>query len=114
MAALRAAAALARNLEAAVRLLACIVVPYPPDLANPRVAPRFASARCERWAGLPNCDVLLETSYCRDITTALDCAVEPHSLVVAGRRKHWSRPREPVWMRALRSRACDLVIVEVN
>jgi hypothetical protein len=113
-AAIQAAGVLARNLDAVVRIVSFLIVPYPLDLDQPCVSPAFTAAR---WASLArglDTEVQCQICYCREIATAVAETLSPNSLVVVGRRAGWWSRRGTRLVRLLRSQHHKIVVVDVR
>jgi len=112
-AALAAAETLARDLDAYIRLVAFIIVPYPLDLTQPPVPSAFTIDRNTSLARKLDLEMQLQICYCRDVATALGLCLGVRSLVIVGRKRRWWSWRENRLMRLVRSRGHQLVIVDV-
>ena len=90
--ALQTAAALARDLNARIRLVVPEVVPYPLPIDTPPALPEFSERRFEALAARATASVAemrVEIYLCRDRGQALTQALEPASTVVIAARKPW-------------------------
>ena len=114
LAALGAAGALARGLDAEIRLVTVIVVPYPLDLTRPPVRSSFTIYRITSLVRRLNFETQLHICYCRDISAALRYCLGVKSLVVMGHKKKWWSLRENKLLRLVRSCGHQLVIAEVD
>ena len=88
-AALKVAANLIAGLEADIDLVVPYVVPFPLPLAKPAVPPGFALRRLRELAAAANVQTSIHMYLCRDRFETLLQVLEPHSIVVVGRRKRW-------------------------
>jgi len=113
-AALAVAEKLARSLDADIRLLKCIIVPYPLDLDQPPVPSSFTIDRNTSLAGRSNLEMHVQICYCRDVAAALAFCLAARSLVVMGRKRKWWSRRENRLARLVRSSGHQLVIVDLN
>jgi hypothetical protein len=96
-AALKAAATLARNLEARLGLIITEVVPFRLPLDQPRVSVEFLKRRQEALvaqAGLDGDEMSVQICICRDRKEALGRLLPVPSLVVLGGRRGWWHTRE--------------------
>ena len=82
--ALKAAARLAHDLSARIRLLVIEVVPYPLPLDRPAVALPFTERRFRILAGEATIETNVDIHLVRDREKALQSVLEPHSVVVLG------------------------------
>jgi hypothetical protein len=97
VAALAAAARLAKDLCANIRLLAAEVVPFHFSLDRPHVPPEFMERRLYRLvcdAGISDEELTIQVSLCRSPKPALESLLVPHSLLVIGAGAHWWNRRE--------------------
>jgi hypothetical protein len=107
VAALVAAADLARHLRGRIVLLAPEVIPFLLPLDHPHVAIDFLKKRyCDlvARAGLVDEDVTIRILLCRDCPAALKQTLAPHSLIVIGGSARWWRRRErklALWLERL-------------
>jgi hypothetical protein len=103
IAALAAAAQLAKNLCAHIRLLAPEVVPFHFSLARPHVTADFLEHRLYRLvcdAGIADEEVTVQVSLCRSSRRALAGLLAPHSLLVIASTHWWRREqRMERWLR---------------
>jgi hypothetical protein len=86
-AAIRTAAALARELSARLVLLIAKIVPWPLPLETPPVSAEFTARMVSQIAGDQD-DLTARVYLCRDPVAAIRNALEPGSLVVIGEKKH--------------------------
>ncbi|MGB6198871.1 MAG: hypothetical protein WBF35_04910 [Candidatus Acidiferrales bacterium] len=107
VAALRAAAALAKHLGAQIALVAPEVVPIRLPLDRPQISVQFLERRyCDLVASADVTDqpVTIRIWLCRDREQSLKQALAPHSLIVIGGSTRWWRRRErkmAQWLRTL-------------
>jgi hypothetical protein len=107
VAALIAAADLARHLGGRIVLLAPEVIPFLLPLDHPHVAIDFLKKRyCDLVAksGLLNEEVTIRILLCRDRSAALKQTLAAHSLIVIGGSARWWRRRErklALWLERL-------------
>lgn len=111
-AALNEAAALARGLDARIRLIAPIAVPYRQPLETPPVPASFYESKLGEAARRVGVDARVEIYLCRD-TDALLSAVLPHrAVVVLGGRRRWWPTREEALARRLRRLGHEVIFVD--
>src|SRR5271170_4805328 len=107
VAALIAAADLARHLSGRIVLLAPKVIPFLLPLDHTHVAIDFLKKRyCDlvATAGLMDEQVTIRILLCRDRSAALKQTLAPHSLIVIGGSARWWRRRErslALWLERL-------------
>jgi hypothetical protein len=97
LAALKAAAVLARNLDARLEFIIPEVVPFRLPLDQPRVSVEFLKQRQEalvREAGLQDLEISVQICICRDRKETLGRLLTAPSLVVLGGRRGWWPTRE--------------------
>jgi hypothetical protein len=112
-AALRAAASLARRLDARVTLLMPEVVPFPVPLDSPALDRRWNEARLQSIAQMSRVATTVHVRLCRDRWELLTDELRPRSLVVvAGRRRTWWRTGEESLARRLSRAGHEVVFVE--
>jgi hypothetical protein len=114
VAALAAAAHLAKNLCAHIRLLAAEAVPIHFSLQRPHVPADFLEGRLCRLisdAGLCGEDVTIQLSLCRSSKRALAELLAPRSLVVIAENLHWWERRECRTARWLRRQGHHVIFV---
>jgi hypothetical protein len=114
--ALKAAAALALDLGACVRLQAPIVVPYALPLEKPLVPVGFtsdllSSLVCEMKR--PDLECTVNLLLCRDRFQALAEVLKPNSLVVIAGRKRWYSTEESRLAKRLRSAGYQVIFIDV-
>jgi hypothetical protein len=95
------AANLTAGLGADIDLVVPLVVPFPLPLANPAVPPGFTLRRLRELAAAANVHASIYMYLCRDRFETLLQVMEPHSIVVFGKRKRWLPPRTDRIARAL-------------
>jgi hypothetical protein len=113
-AALTAAGTLARTLDAAIRLVEFIVVPYPLELTQPPIPASFTIDRDTSLARSLNLEIQIQLCYCRDVAGALELCLGANSLVIIGRKRGWWSKRDTPLTRLVRSRGHHLVIADVE
>jgi len=94
VAALGAAADLAKHLDGRISLFAPEIIPFLLPLDEPHVAVEFLKKRyCDlvASAGLVHQDVAIRILLCRDREAALKQSLAPHSLIVIGGSTRWWR-----------------------
>lgn len=97
LAALKASAVLARDLEVALGLIVTEVVPFRLPLDQPRVSVGFLKQRQEALvaqAGLEGAEISVQICICRDRKETLGRLLEAPSLIVLGGRRRWWPTRE--------------------
>jgi hypothetical protein len=97
VAALRAAADLAKHLDGRVALVAPEVIPFLFPLDEPHVAIDFMKKRYRDLvarAGLVDQEITIRILLCRDRQAALKQWLAPHSLIVIGGSTRWWARRE--------------------
>ena len=97
VAALGAAADLAKHLDGRISLFAPEIIPFLLPLDEPHVAVEFLKKRyCDlvASAGLVHQDVAIRILLCRDREAALKQSLAPHSLIVIGGSTRWWRRTE--------------------
>jgi hypothetical protein len=97
LAALAAAARLAKNLCAQIRLVAAEVVPIHFSLERPHVPAEFMEHRLSRLAcnaGIDEEELTVQVLLCRSPKLALSSLLAPRSLLVIGRASRWWNWRE--------------------
>jgi hypothetical protein len=116
VAALRAAADLAKQLEARISLLAPEIIPFLLPLDEPQVAVEFLKKRyCDlvASAGLVDQDVAIRILLCRDREAALQQSLAPHSLIVIGGSTRWWRRTERALAQRLGRLGHRVVFVDI-
>jgi hypothetical protein len=104
-AALAAAARLAKNLCAQIRLVAAEAVPIHFSLERPHVPAEFMEHRLSRLAcdaGIDEEELTVQVSLCRSPKQALSSLLAPRSLLVIGdatRWWNWRERRMAAWLR---------------
>jgi hypothetical protein len=97
LAALKAAASLAKNLDERLGLIMTEVVPFRLPLEQPRRSVEFLKQLQEglvAQAGLKSKEILVQICVCRDTREALGRLLPTPSLVVLGGRRNWWPSRE--------------------
>jgi hypothetical protein len=95
--ALKAADALAKDLNARVGLIVTEVVPFRLPLDQPRVSVEFLKERQDVLvsnAGIESQEIRVQICLCRDRKHTLHRLLPPRSLVVIGGRRNWWSSRE--------------------
>ena len=87
--ALKAAAQLAQDLSARIRLLVLEVVPYPLPLDHPAALLPFTQRRFRTLARNAPIETSVDIHLVRDREKALGEILEPHSVVVMGVHRSW-------------------------
>jgi hypothetical protein len=87
--ALSKATALARDLDARIRLVVPQIVPYPLDLDKPPVLLAFQEGRFQELAAAQAIETRVEIFLCRDVEVLLEEILPEHSTVLIGGRKTW-------------------------
>jgi hypothetical protein len=115
VAALRAAADLAKHLGGRLSLLAPEVVPFLLPLEEPNVAIEFLKKRycgMVASAGLLDEEVTIRILLCRDRVAALKLTLAPRSLIVVGGSTRWWKRSEHKLARSLRKMGHHVVFVD--
>jgi hypothetical protein len=87
--ALKAAAGLAHDLSARIRLLVLEVVPYPLPLDQPAALLPFTQRRFRTLAHNAAIETSVDIRLVRDREKAIGEVLEPHSVVVMGAPRSW-------------------------
>jgi hypothetical protein len=87
--AVRQAASLGSSLNASLRILMPVIVPYPLALSEPPVDCRILHGRLRTVAEGADIPTRIDVVYCRDRAEAAEKCLEPHSVVVVCWRKRW-------------------------
>lgn len=87
-AALRRAHQLAGGLNARIKVLVMHLVPYPLELSTPSITPAWTERHLQVLFEQSPTDISVMLYLCRDEVETLRSALDPHSLVVIG-RKRW-------------------------
>ena len=117
LAALKAAAELAKHLGAAITVMATQLVPLHFTLDRPHVAIEILKQRYSDWvreAGIEDEPVAVRILLCRDSRGALKQALPAHSLVVIGGKVRWWRWNERRLAQWLRKRGHFVVFVDAE
>lgn len=115
--AVKAAAALARDLCARVGLIVTEVVPFRLPLDQPRVSVEFLKDRQDALvseADIEEQEVRVQICLCRDRKHTLHQLLPPRSLVVIGGRRNWWSRREQRLETFLARLGHHVVFVEVG
>jgi len=111
MAALRAAANLAKGLASHIRLIVPHVVPFPAGLDQPPVQREFAERRFRTLAEESAIDTFVEIRVCRDWETGALWGLKPRAIAVIGAGPSWwPLSRERRLARALRERGHQVLL----
>jgi hypothetical protein len=112
-AALRAVAALTRNLGARVSVVAVQVVPFPLPLHRPAVSPTFFAQKLK--SATRGIEVAVDTRVviARDREAAFHRAISPGSLVVLATKKRWWPTRQVELARSLASVGHSVALLEI-
>jgi hypothetical protein len=113
-AALAAAGTLARDLDADIRLVAFIIVPFPLELTQPPIPASFTINRSTTLARNLNIEMQLQICYCREVAGALGVCLGVKSLVIMGRQRRWWSWWETRLTRLVRSQGHQIVVVDVD
>jgi hypothetical protein len=112
-AALRAAGALARQLNGRITVFAPIEVSWHLPVNRPPVSPEWNRRRFQALASECRVETKIRLFLCRDSWEILRRVLSPHSLIVVGGRKHWWT-REVRLARRLRRLGHDVVLAEME
>jgi hypothetical protein len=115
--ALKAADALAKDLNARVGLVVTEVVPFRLPLDQPRVSVEFLKERQDDLvskAGIESQEIRVQICLCRDRKHTLHKLLPPRSLVVIGGRRNWWSSREQRLETFLARLGHHVVFVEVG
>jgi hypothetical protein len=113
-AALRAVAALTRNLGARVSVVAVQVVPFPLPLHRPAVSPTFFAQKLKSATrGIEVGVVDTRVVIARDREAAFHRAISPGSLVVLATKKRWWPTRQVELARSLASAGHSVALLEI-
>lgn len=110
--ALRAAATLARGLNAHVSLIVPQVVPYPLPLEKPPVPLDFTVRRLLEIAGATSTQTTIRLYLCRQRAETVIAALKPRSIVFIGARKRLWRTKEQTLAHRLRRTGHTVVLAE--
>jgi hypothetical protein len=109
-AALKVAANLTAGLAADIDLIVPQVVPFPLSLANPAIPPGFTLRQLRQLAAAANVHANIYMYLCRDRFQTLLQVLEPHSIVIFGRRKRWFPPKMDRLATALRRNGHQVIL----
>ena len=115
--ALKAAGALAKDLNARVGLIVTEVVPFRLPLDQPRVSVEFLKERQDDLvsrAEIESQEIKVQICLCRDRKHTLHQLLPPRSLVVVGGRRNWWSSREQRLETFLARLGHHVVFVEVG
>ena len=110
--ALTRAAALAKGLNARVRLLMLNVIPYPLPLESPPVRCDFSERRLVEIASASPIETTLHLCMCRQRLEPLIALLRPRSLLVIGGHKSWWPTKEEKLARELRRAGHEVILAE--
>jgi hypothetical protein len=108
--ALSHAATLTGNLNATLRILAPVVVPYPLPLTEAPVNRRHLERRLTTVANGVHIPTRITIVHCRDSAQAIEQCLEPHSIIVIGWRKRWPFDRTAPLIKRLTNLGHHVVI----
>ncbi len=112
LAALRAAACLARGLAARIRLVVPQLVPFPAQLDEPQVQKEFVERKFRTLAEQSAIETSVDIRLCRDWEVGVLEGLKPGSRVVLGARmRWWPGAREGRLVRALQKRGHQVLLV---
>ena len=112
-AALNAAVALSRSLNAHISLVAVEVVPFPLLLDKPAISPGFLQKELKAVARDVELSVDAHVVIARDREVAYDRAIPPGSLVVLATRKRWWPTSQAKLARLLARAGHSVTLVEI-
>ena len=112
--ALTRAAALAKGLNARLRLLMLNVIPYPLPLESPPVRCDFSERRLLEIAGSSHVETRVDLCMCRQRFETLVALLPPRSLVVIGGHKTWWPTNEEKLARELRRAGHEVILAKSN
>jgi hypothetical protein len=113
LAALRAAARLARGLNARIHMVVPEVVPYPAPLEQPLVESGFAARKFKTIAEESAIETRVDICLCREWEAGVLQCVKPCSIVVMSAAGGWWRSgRERRLARTLRRRGHQVILLE--
>ncbi len=113
--ALRQAGRLAAQLGLRIRVLVPSVVPYPLDLARPRVDPLFRLRHFRTLWEEHSVQTFVDVRLCRDRLQCIREALAPHSLVLmAARSRSWPWPSEKRFARELQKDGHEVILFEAK
>jgi hypothetical protein len=109
--ALRAAAALAKQLKAKIRILVAQVVPYPLPIDRPRVDPSITLRRFRTLCEEEPIETRIEVYLCRDAALCIEEVLSANSIVVESCKRNWPFGSEKRLARRLRKAGHQVVFV---
>jgi hypothetical protein len=112
LAALRHAGELGTSLNASLRILVPVVVPYPLELSPTATGGVATSRSLKTLASDVGIPTLIYMIYCRDREDALERNLAPHSIVVLCWRRRWPFDTTRRLARRLTRRGHQVVVVE--
>jgi hypothetical protein len=112
--ALTRAAALAKGLNARLRLLMLNIIPYPLPLESPAVQCDFSERRLLEIASSSPVETRVDLCMCRQRFETLVALLRPRSLVVIGGHKTWWPTNEEKLARELRRAGHEVILAESN
>ncbi len=115
LAALNAAALMANDLDARIRLVAPQLIPYAYPLERPPVKIEFMERKLSDLVRRsPHCDLVsnVHLYLCRDRSETMLEVLEPNSLIVIGGKKRWWPTEESRLARSLKSAGHQVIFAE--
>jgi hypothetical protein len=110
--ALTRAVALAKGLNARLRLVMLNVIPYPLPLERPPVRCDFSERRLLDIASASPVETTVQLCMCRQRFETLVALLRPRSLVVIGGHKTWWPTKEEKLARELRRAGHEVILAE--
>ena len=112
--ALTRAAALAKGLNARLRLVMMNVIPYPLPLDSPPVRSDFSERLIVEIASASPIETTVHLCMCRQRLETLIALLRPRSLLVIGGPKGWWPTKEEKLARELRRAGHEVILAESN
>jgi hypothetical protein len=112
--ALTRAAALAKGLNARLRLVMMNVIPYPLPLDSPPVRRDFCERHFVEIASASPIETTVHLCMCRQRLETLIALLRPRSLLVIGGHKSWWPTKEEKLARELRRAGHEVILAESN